>query len=338
MDGSAAASFNSHKRHGTGSQSSPLFFNKKLDLPDVTIRELQPSSTKKFHTYVLPTPGDAKLSASTGSVSPVSTARLGNRAAASTQLWHSSPLERYKFVKNSRDDEFSSLTKFPKVHTAVLKESNINSGPIRISPPLREQLSMPRSNQWSGVDTKKMRYQSSSGPLTSSWSNNPNVSAPDLMPSLERPRTASAMPAPAHASRPSLSPKVTPNISPPPIRSPQISELHELPRPPTGSARSTRPVSMIGYSAPLLYRGPDLNKATKTSPIVSHTASPLPTPPAAVHRSYSIPSRRKLLSPVAKFLDDPHNVSFTEDVASPPLTPMSLTNLHPTSQSSSLVT
>lgn len=329
MDSSAEASFSSHNRYSPGNQSAPIFFDRKFDTPE-KINELRPSSTKKFHTYVLPTPVDGKRPIATCSVSPPSTARPVHRSAASVQLWHSSPLEPYKFAKNYRNNESSSLTKFPKVDTTVLKESNINSGPVRMPPPLSEPLSMPHFNQQPGVDTRDMRHQSFSGPLTSRhWSNNPNVSATDHIPSLERPHTASMMPLPVLTSRPSISPKGTPKISPPAIRSPMISELHELPRPPVGSTRSTRPASLIGYSAPLLYRGPELNKTTKTSPIAAHAASPLPTPPAGVQRSFSIPTTRRPVSPVAKFLDDPHNTSLAEDVASPHLTPISLTKTLP---------
>ena len=339
VDRNPAEYLNFNKRRPSAdSQSEPIFPHTKFDLTE-KIRQLRPSSTKKFHTYALPTPVDAQRSVSTGSVSPVSTVRFEPKVGAATQLWHSSPLEPFKFIKQSRDDDLSSPTKFPKAHSMVLKESNINSGPIRISSPLSEELSTPHFNPHTGSDTKKPKRQAFSGPLTSRhWSHKPNASVRDFMPSVEHRGPATMMPAHVWTSRPSISPKASPNVSPPPMKSPKISELHELPRPPIGSERPTRPTSLIGHSAPLVYRGQELNKTSKTAPIASHAASPLPTPPAAVHRSFSIPSRRTPVSLVAKFLEDPHNTCLNEDVASPPLTPISLTNIRPASQASDLVT
>jgi len=333
VDRSPSELLNFNKRRpSAGSQSEPIFPDKKFD-PAEKIKQLRPSSTKKFHTYVLPTPMDVQRSVSTGSVSPVSAVRFEHKVGAATQLWHSSPLEPHKFIKKSRDDELSSPKKFPKTYSMVLKESNINSGSIRIPPPLSEELSTPHFNRHTGFDTEKIKRQAFSGPLTSRhWSHKPNASAVGFMPSVEHPGQATMMPAQVRTSRSSISPKASPNVSPPPMKTPMISELHELPRPPIGSERPTRPTSLIGHSAPLVYRGQELNKTSKTSPIASPAASPLPTPPAAVHRSFSIPSRRKPLSPVAKILEDLHNTCLSEDVASPPLTPISLTNIHPASQ------
>lgn len=321
-----------------GSQSAPIFPDKKFD-PSERIKVLRPSSTRKFHTYVLPTPTDAKQPVSTRSVSPVSTARFDHKLVAPTQLYHSSPLEPYKFFKNSGDDHMSGRTQFPKAHTTtVLRESNTNTSPLKMPPPFLGEPPTTQFNPHTGSDTKKIKRYAFSGPITSRpWSNKPN--ATDFMPSGKHPHAASAMPAHVRTSRPSLSPKASPNISPPPMKSPTISELHELPRPPPiGSARATRPASLIGHSAPLVYRGPEVNKISKSPPFASHTASPLPTPPATVHRSFSIPSRRTPLSPVAKFLEDPNNTSLTGEVASPPLTPISLLNSRPTSQASESVT
>ncbi|XP_020246385.1 uncharacterized protein At2g33490-like isoform X2 [Asparagus officinalis] len=303
---------NFYKRGNAGSISAPIFPDKRPD-PSEKIKELRPSSTRKFHTYVLPTPLDAKQSVSTGSIRPNYASRPGNKFQTPAQLWYSSPLESNKFLQNSRDVEMLNPTKFPKAHTTVLKQSNIYSSPIKMPPPLREE---PPTRPHAGSDPKKIKRNAFSGPITSRHWSNP----------------ASMSPSRVQTRQPSLSPKRSPKISPPRMKSPTISELHELPRPPTGSTRQTRPTSLIGHSAPLVYREQELNKKTNVSPLVSHTASPLPTPPAAVHRSFSIPSRRMPLSPVAKFLKDPSNTDLSEDVASPPLTPISLKNIHPTSQ------
>ncbi|KAJ0230549.1 hypothetical protein HA466_0306560 [Hirschfeldia incana] len=112
----------------------------------------------------------------------------------------------------------------------------------------------------------------------------------------------------------SHSPRASPTASPPPA-SPRYNELHELPRPPGHFAppprRAKSPV-LVGHSAPLT----GWNQERKnTVPLV---ASPLPVPPLVVPRSYSIPSNNHRA--VAQ-----RAVGRNEDgVASPPLTPMSL--------------
>ncbi|KAJ6837296.1 uncharacterized protein M6B38_122145 [Iris pallida] len=318
-----------HRRASVVSQSAPLFPQKKFDTA-----ELRPSSTRKLHTYALPTPVDAMRSISHGSVFPGSTARLECNVGLPTQLWHSSPLDPDKLVKNSKDDNLSSPTRKAKAQSMFLKESSTNSSPIRM-----QGQSPPHRNPLTGSESKKIKLQASSGPLTSRhWSTRPSLSATDYGHTVEFPPAVSAMSSRVRTSHTSVSPKVSPNASPPPMSSPKISELHELPRPPISSARPTRPTSLIGHSAPLVYRGSELQKTGKISSITPHTASPLPTPPATVHRSFSIPSRsgRLPMSPVAKFLETSSNSYMTEEVASPPLTPITLTNtrtLSPASES-----
>jgi len=60
----------------------------------------------------------------------------------------------------------------------------------------------------------------------------------------------------------------------------------------------------------------------------SSAGSPLPTPPF-VPRSFSIPSssQRAMAIHVGKLLDSPLAPDKAEDVASPPLTPISLSNV-----------
>ncbi|KAF3963693.1 hypothetical protein CMV_011948 [Castanea mollissima] len=65
----------------------------------------------------------------------------------------------------------------------------------------------------------------------------------------------------------------------------------------------------------------------------SSVASPLPIPPLIVPRSFSIPSsgQRAMAIHVAKFLGSPQVPHKAEEVASPPLTPLSLSNVKPAS-------
>ncbi|KAG2261427.1 hypothetical protein Bca52824_068506 [Brassica carinata] len=109
----------------------------------------------------------------------------------------------------------------------------------------------------------------------------------------------------------------------PPASSPRLSELHELPRPPGHFAppprRAKSPV-LVGHSAPLTgWNQERKNNVTLAPPSTTNiVASPLPVPPLVVPRSYSIPSNNHRA--VAQ-----RGVGRNEDgVASPPLTPMSL--------------
>ncbi|KAK1294467.1 Uncharacterized protein QJS10_CPA16g00881 [Acorus calamus] len=300
-----------------GSQSAPIFVNKKSDPI-----EMQPSSTRKFHAYVLPTPFDAHVTPK-GSGSPVSVRQQGMVDQPTHNLWHSSPLDPKKYTKDSADDHLSHPTHTLKAQS-VLKESNINSEPIRMPPPLSEGLLLPHFNPRAPSETKKIRRHAYSGPLISKGrSDKPNLYSSEPITSVDNnplhaPGNIMRVPSP----QPSASPKRSPSASPPFMSSPKISELHELPRPPISSSRPAR-ASFTGHSAPLGSRSRDLTN--KTPQVV---ASPLPTPPGAITRSFSIPSSGQR-STVGKLLESPRRHDMTEE-ASSPLTPISLTNTRPT--------
>lgn len=301
------------------SKSAPIFSDKS-DSSEKT-KYTRPSSTMKFHTYVLPTPADAKFLVSTGVSGSISSVRMESNIAFPKQLWHSSPLDPYKFVNKSRERRSPSPTRHT-VTQAVLKESNTYSVPMRIPPPMAEELSLPQINPHT-FDSRKSRRYAFSGPLTSK----PPSNRPMYTPSVEY-STVKRVP----TSRSSVSPRVSPAVSPPHLSPPKINELHELPRPPISYARRTRPASLIGHSAPLVSRGQERSTSSKMPTAASRTASPLPTPTAAMARSFSIPSssQRIPVSAVAKLSEDFHNLDLIEEVASPPLTPMLLSNIqHP---------
>ncbi|XP_020080772.1 uncharacterized protein At2g33490-like isoform X1 [Ananas comosus] len=107
-----------------GSQSAPILTEKKLESSE-RVKELRPSSTKKFHTYVLPTPGDTHSASLSGPINP-------DRQSQPTQLWHTSPLHPSMFTKDSRENETPPHTRTPK-EQSVLRESNINSWPTILS-------------------------------------------------------------------------------------------------------------------------------------------------------------------------------------------------------------
>lgn len=284
---------------------------------------MQPS-TRKFHTYVLPMPAGAKSS------TPSRTSSSAPRSRPTGNLWHSSPLEPKKHEKDSGDDKISGPTMSEA--QSVLKESNSNYAAIRKSaPPLAEGLSLPQLETLNTSETKKGKRQAYSGPLTSKpWSTKPILTSSGPIASTELPQLVSGLLSRVPVPQPS-SPKISPGTSPP-VSSPRINELHELPRPPVSSAsKPARFPGLVGHSAPLISRN-ELSATNKTPSIASNAASPLPTPPT-VPRSFSIPSssQRATTLHVNKLLESTHDPDKAEEVTSPPLTPISLPNIKPTS-------
>ncbi|XP_059639139.1 uncharacterized protein At2g33490-like isoform X2 [Cornus florida] len=301
-----------------GSYSAPIFPDKKFD-PAERIRE-QPSTERKFHSYVLPTPVDSKSSIPSRTSSSAPRSRPQN-------LWHSSPLEPAK-----HDNLSASTISKPQ---SVLKESNNNNSSIQLPPPLAEGLLLPQCDTHNVYDTKKFKRQSFSGPLTSKpLSTKPVLSASGPITSTGLPQLVSGLPSRGSVPYPALSPKVSPTASPPPVSSPRINELHELPRPPCSLAsKPTTSSGLIGHSAPLVFRNQELSPTNRNPSVALNVASPLPAPPLTVCRSFSIPSsnQRAIALNVAKPLEMPQISEKTEKVASPPLTPISLSNVKPLS-------
>lgn len=317
-----------------GSQSAPIFAEKKFD-PAERIMQMQRSATRKFHTYVLPTPVDSKSSMLAGSSNTVPHTKHTNLGGSTHNLWHSSSSEPRKHEKASRDDTLSGPTILKA--QSVLKESNINSASIRLPPPLGEGLPLPRFDQHISSDIKKVKRQAFSGPLMSrSWSAKPALSASGPIGSMDHAKIASGMMLHVPISQPSSSPKVSPSASPPIISSPKTSELHELPRPPVSSTtKSVRPSGLLGHSASLVSRSQELSQTNKIPLMASNSASPLPTPPLTVPGSFSIPTsgQRAMQFHVAKLLETPQNAEKAE-VVSPPLVP----NSQPASTASEVIT
>lgn len=299
------------------SQSAPLFPENKVDQAE-KMRHMQPSLSRKFHSYVLPTPVDTKNSDSTGpgnTVPHTVQTRLSNRTQ---NLWHSSPLEPNK-EKNMGDKKVPGPTVINA--QSVLRESNNNIASHRLPPPLAGHILLPGLDPLAAFDSKKIKRQAFSGPLTSKHSSSKPVTVgPHQM--FSGPLLRNPIPQPPSAS---ASPKVSPNASPTFMSSPKISELHELPRPPVGlTSKSSRP--LVGHSAPLAPRA-QMQSATNKPPL-SPTAAPLPKPPQNIPRSFSIPSRSPRVTElhVSEPLEAYPVPEKSEEIDSPPLSPIALSN------------
>ncbi|KAE8736372.1 somatic embryoproteinsis receptor kinase 1-like [Hibiscus syriacus] len=281
------------------SQSAPLFFENKFDPSE----KMQSLSARKFGSYVLPMPVATRVS--TGLSNPAPQSPMKSLNEQSSNLWHVSPLEHKKYERILGDEKIFGSASAVINAQSLLKECNCPASSTRLPP--RASLTAAYS--------KKIKRHAFSGPLTSKpW--------PTTSVAVEHPQLFSGPilrnPIP---QRPVSSPKASPSASPTFISSPKISELHELPRPPASPAsKSSRPFVLVGYSGPLMPRGHGLS-ATNQS-VVSRAASPLPQPPQ-VTRSFSIPSSRVVSLPESKPLETAISSGMSQDIVSPPLTPIS---------------
>ncbi|CAO2831268.1 unnamed protein product [Amaranthus hypochondriacus] len=304
----------SEPRGSSYSHSAPIIPEKKFD-PAARVKQMRPSLSQKFHTYVLPTPSDAKSSTSSRTSSAP---RTRPTAASAHNIWHSSPLETKMNKRNSKEDNQST---FYKAHPLIdPRDTNQENQASSLLPPLADGIGFQQRDSFDTYDHKKLKRQSFSGPLSSnsrSAKQGVSISGPI---SSKIPLRASGPTFQASLPQPS-SPK---RHSPPSVSPPKISELHELPRPPTvvSSKPSTYSASS-GFSAPLGSKNSEVPADNKGVSTTTNTASPLPTPPLTVPRSFSIPSshyRAKALG-VTKLETTQLNENYA---ASPPLTPISL--------------
>lgn len=252
--------------------------------PDVSERLRQ--ANPSFNAYVLPTPNDSRYS------KPVSQAlnpRPTNHSAGN--IWHSSPLEPIKSGKDGKDAESNSFYgRLPRPSTTDTHHHQQQAaGRHAFSGPLRPSSTKPI--------TMADSYSGAFCPLP----------------------TPPVLQSHPHSSS---SPRVSPTASPPPASSPRLNELHELPRPPGHFApppRRAKSPGLVGHSAPLTAWNQERSTVTVAVPSATNiVASPLPVPPLVVPRSYSIPSRNQRV--VSQRLVERRD----DIVASPPLTPMSL--------------
>ncbi|KAJ8475775.1 hypothetical protein OPV22_019502 [Ensete ventricosum] len=271
-----------HWRPGYCCQSAPIFAVRKPDSAEKIGKSSL--STRKFCSYVLPTPVEDRTPESSPSTVPY----LETKGSWSTPLWHSSPLEAKNTVKDFKESELPNPTKSLK--NSILRESNIYSGPISMPSYFSEKLSVPQYNQQTAFSMNNLKRQAFSGPLTSKpFSSKPIFPAPDCRP-VEFPSELSSTPHQMLKPQSYVSRKVSPKTSSPPVSSLKISELHELPRPPVDSEKTTGLSNLVGYSGPLVSKSQVLAARRNRPSDFSYKASPLPTPLGPMDRSFSISS------------------------------------------------
>ncbi|KAG8070805.1 hypothetical protein GUJ93_ZPchr0006g41818 [Zizania palustris] len=271
--------------------SAPIFAGNLSDQTD-RLRQMRPSSTR--HSYKLPTPvGDDNPKPSSSHRSHHSVQFFERKPCATTNLWHSSPL-----MKDYKSSMQSGASKLPSSTDDLKKLKRVSwSGPI----PIKEGSGKP----FSQADQRS----------------SPTMGYPSAMPA--------AKPHAHIRQASSVSPKVSPKKSPLSTTSPKITELYLLPLPPA-NVDPLRPSGLVGYSGPLVSYRQAPPAPVNAVLMSSRMASPLPRPPAALARSYSIPSnsQRTPIITVNKLLEARHGSRESSDVSSPPLTPpLSLADL-----------
>ncbi|CAN6485511.1 unnamed protein product [Victoria cruziana] len=306
-----------------GCHSAPIlaYHDKKSDTVE-DLREVKPSVARKLNTYVLPTPGDAKSALSAGRAIP-GAGKQHNIELQANSLFHSLPLGPKKLAGDNVVDQSCGAQDLSHLHS-LLKENNSKNVTGRASVHLGEGVSLHTSDWRNFSDSKKVKRQAFSGPLTGKpLSNKPTPSSGSSTASLEPPVLASGMFARIPMSQRPPPSKVSPSSSPPLMSSPKISELHELPRPPGGMAKNdvSSKGSLVAHSAPLVFRSQQRCMAEKHSTRTTATASPLPRPPGTMARSFSIPSRGGQRTELINYLDPPP-VDLSLEASSPPLTPI----------------
>lgn len=281
---------------------------------------MQHSPSQRFNSYVLPTPQEAKVPFFGKSDTEVPQARRASLSNVPLNLWHSSPLQQNKYEKT-----LAHLSGPIRLNTqSVLKESNDNTK-SRVPRHKTEGLSPP-SLDIHRCDNKKAKRQAFSGPLMGKpWTNKLIISASDPIVSngCLRPFSGPLLrtPVPPLSSASKLSSRVSPTFT----SSPKISELHELPRPP---AHSSRRPNCIAHSGSLISKDQVLSGTNNM--VVPTSVSTLPMPPKIISCSYSIPSRGQVEATMhaSRLPETPDNLKNAEDIASPPLTPIAISNIH----------
>lgn len=205
-------SFASIRELKASSQSAPLSAEKKFD-PAERFRQLHPLSSRKHHSYVLPTPGETKGQVSSGPDTQSPRPRYASMSGPLEQI------KREKILGNEKLQDVLYQVQRQYSERAIIIR-------IRLSFPLPW---LRRSQQRSMINLlslmlKNKRY-AFSGPLTGkSWPNSYGLSEPiaSTGPPMLFSRPILRTPMPPTVSS---SPKLSPNASPTFVSSPKISEL-----------------------------------------------------------------------------------------------------------------
>ncbi|KAL8127378.1 uncharacterized protein At2g33490-like isoform X2 [Apium graveolens] len=199
--------------------------------------------------------------------------------------------------------------------SSLYTERNSNFSSIPMPPPNKHSLPQLEKRNSFDLNWNKRAY---SGPSPSK----PIISTSSPLTSKEHPSgVLSRVP----VSQLSTSANLFHSDSPPSISSLRITELHELPRPPDSIVSKVEGSSIV-HSAPLVVRNPE-HPPNKIPDLAINVASSLTVP-----RSFSTPSSLKSKPSHMAMLSGSSQIpDQVEEFDSPPLTPLSLSDLKPLS-------
>uniref|UniRef100_A0A0D6QX07 BAR domain-containing protein n=1 Tax=Araucaria cunninghamii TaxID=56994 RepID=A0A0D6QX07_ARACU len=343
--------FGTARRSTVGSKSAPLTpstYGKSDRIDKILDTQPNTATQRNLHTYALPIPVSAKSGNTTGGGSnfALGSGTVGETGAVNS-LWHTAPLGQpksqtgseiasikndlnlHESADNFRTNHLLSRNGIPKARPLPEEPNTNNRANALPVPSSVERVPMVRFDIPVASDSKRIKRHAFSGPLTGKlWSSRPSVSGSGGLASKPiEPSFKSGPVARSSISHPFGSSKISPSVSPPNLSPTHVSVLYELPKPPSDSTKPVKSSNMISHSAPLVAKKNQEHLSVQKAGItISKPASPLPPPPPglATTRSFSIPSsaQKGQVLQLPKNTDIPERILMTEEVPSPPLTPI----------------
>ncbi|KAL4577078.1 hypothetical protein LXL04_013180 [Taraxacum kok-saghyz] len=272
-------------KHGVDNHATSINNPMEVDRPDIPHPQVLISEDRHINHYYKHQ-GDHQDNGKQSRVSSYSAPLYPEKADSSDKPRESQPQHRHKFHSYALPPPTTPVyvpphsNPFSKLQEKETdnEKREIDDTAIQLPPP---------SHSRTTFDSKVAKRQAYSGPLLPTKPFSSRISS---------------------ASGPISSSELPRSVSPTGLSSPRISELHELPRPPSGCVKPGGGVNVTGLSGPLF-----IKKQERSPPSKSPVGSPLPPPPLVVPRSFSIHSS----NPSA--MESPR-------VSSPPLTPILLSN------------
>lgn len=235
----------------TGSKSAPLSADTTFD-PNERYRP------RKLNTYVLPTPLEK-------SSAPSVIKTQHPQQITPTNMWHSLPLEQKKYENTLRKEKISCEQSVPMNDNKPTPIAESHSFSAQVDSGSASTSKKMKRDVFSGPLMGKMKRDAFSGPLIGGF----QPKKPLLSTSGSIGSTSNHLPFSGPLFRTTLTqPSEVVNSS---VRLPMIRELHELPRPPANSNKTSK----VGFSAPLVTFKDDTDDAAAAA-AAAHTL-PLPS-------------------------------------------------------------
>lgn len=146
----------------SSSQSAPLSAETNSDT-NKRLRELQSLNSRKFHSYVLPTPTERKSPMPARPNSQPLETRHASPSGVALNYRHSSPMGQLKYSKSTKHDKSPVPTL--RSQSPVMREINENAKFTNVHPSKSEEIPLHAFDRYASYDADRSRRQSFSGPL-----------------------------------------------------------------------------------------------------------------------------------------------------------------------------